>query len=399
VTTAAGDPPATLAALAAAARDHFQTIFGGTPTLLVAAPGRVNLIGEHTDYNGGFVLPLAIDRHLVAAAAPAPGRRWRVFSAQLQAQADLELDAPLRRGAPPWADYLRGVLAGFQERGLALPALDVVLQSNLPLGGGLSSSAALEVAAATLIEAAAGRTLDVLDKARLCQRAEQWAGVPCGIMDQLVAVAGQPAGALLIDCDSEGFQVVPLPEDEVGVLVTDSGVRHALGDGEYARRRQECTEAARLLGVASLRAVTADRLAAAALPPPLDRRARHVVDENARVLAFVQAFQRRDFAAAGALLYDSHRSLRDDYQVSCPELDTLVEIARALGPGAGVFGARLTGGGFGGCTVSLVDRRRLPEVAAAIAAEYQRRTGRPTAPFAVRASAGARKLVLDDVLF
>ncbi len=386
---AAGAASSDLAALAQVARQRFTDRFGRPPSLLVTAPGRVNLIGEHTDYNGGFVLPMAIDRHLVAAAAPAPGPRWRVFSAELQALAEITLDAPITRADPPWADYVRGVLAGFEERGHRATGLDVVLESNLPLGAGLSSSAALEVAAATLVEAAGGPTLEALDKARLCQRAEQWAGVPCGIMDQLVAVAGQPAGALLIDCQSERFQVMPLAEDDVGVLVTDSRVRHALGDGEYARRRQECTEAARLLGVPSLRAATAERLAGAALPADLERRARHVVGENARVLAFVQAFGRRDFVAAGALLYDSHRSLRDDYQVSCPELDTLVDIAHTLGPAAGVLGARLTGGGFGGCTITLVERPRLPEVAEAIAAAYQRRTGRRTTPFAVQASAGA----------
>ena len=391
--TTSGQTGDDLATLAAAARDRFAASFGRPPTLLVAAPGRVNLIGEHTDYNDGFVLPMAIDRHLVAAAAPAEGRRWRVVSAQLQSRAELALDLPFVRGDPPWADYLRGVLAGFAERGVPLPALDVVLESDLPAGGGLSSSAALEVAAATLIEAAAGHPLAGLDRARLCQRAEQWAGVPCGIMDQLVAVAGRPGAALLIDCQSERFQEIALAQDEIAVLVTDCGVRHALGDGEYARRRQECTEAARLLGVVSLRAASGEQLAAATLPPPLDRRARHVIGENARVLAFVQAFERRDFAAAGALLYDSHRSLRDDYQVSCPELDALVDIAGSLGPAAGVLGARLTGGGFGGCTITLVERPRLPEVAAAIAAGYQRRTGRRTAPFVVRAAGGAAPIL------
>jgi galactokinase len=382
--TAADD----LDALAAAARARFMASFGRAPTLLAAAPGRVNLIGEHTDYNDGFVLPMAIDRHLVAAAAPAEGRRWRVISAQLQSRAEIDLGAAFVRGDPPWADYLRGVLAGFAERGVGLPALDVVLESNLPPGGGLSSSAALEVAAATLIEAAAGPALAALDKARLCQRAEQWAGVPCGIMDQLVAVAGQPASALLIDCQSERFQTIPLP-DEVAVLVTDSGVRHALGDGDYAQRRQQCTEAARRLGVPSLRTATAELLAGASLPPPLERRARHVISENARVHAFVAAFARRDFAAAGALLYDGHRSLRDDYQVSCPELDALVDIAAQLGPAAGVLGARLTGGGFGGCTITLVERPRVADAALAIAAAYQRRTGRWSAPFQVCASGGA----------
>jgi galactokinase len=385
-----------LAALADRARGAFAAHFGRPATLVVAAPGRVNLIGEHTDYNGGFVLPMAIDRHVVAAAAPGPAgaRRWRVHSAELAGEAELPTDTPAPPGAPAWANYLRGVLAGYLERGWALPGLDVALVSDLPLGGGLSSSAALEVAGATLIEAACGQTLPALERARLCQRAEQrWAGVPCGIMDQLASVGGQEAGALLIDCQSERFQVIAIP-DEVGVLVTNSQVRHALGDGEYARRRADCEEAARLLGVASLRTVSAEQLATASdrLPPVIARRARHVVQENARALAFADALAGRDLARAGALLYDSHRSLRDDYQVSCPELDALVEIAAELGPAGGVIGARMTGGGFGGCTVTLVHKAQLSAVAAALSEAYAQRCGRQTLPFAALPSRGAHRL-------
>ena len=246
------------------------------------------------------------------------------------------------------------------------------------------------MAAATLIEAAAGQTLAALDKARLCQRAEQWAGVPCGIMDQLVAVAGQAGGALLIDCQSERFQVLPLADDDVGVLVTDSGVRHALGDGEYARRRQQCTEAARLLGVPSLRAATAEQLAGA-------RRCRRRWPrgpatwsrENARVLAFVACapaprLRRRRGAAVRQPPIAARR-----LPGQLPRAGRPGGRRPGAGPGAGVLGARLTGGGFGGCTITLVERPRLPTVAAGIAAGYQRRTGRRTAPFAVRAAAGA----------
>ena len=367
----------------------------------MAAPGRVNLIGEHTDYNGGFVLPMAIDRHLVAAAAPAAGPPLAGGQRPAAGAGGDRARCPACPAAIPPGPTTCGGCWPVSSAAVALPALDVVLESNLPLGGGLSSSAALEVATATLIEAAAGQTLDALDKARLCQRAEQWAGVPCGIMDQLVAVAGQPAGALLIDCESERFQVVPLAEDEVGVLVTDSGVRHALGDGEYARRRQECTEAARAAGRAQ--PAGGHRPAAGGARPCRRRWTAGPATWSRRTPGCWRsshAFQRRDFAAAG------RAAVRQPPLAARRLPGQLPRAGRAGGrsPGrwvrsAGVLGARLTGGGFGGCTVTLVERPRLPELAAAIAAEYQRRTGRRTAPFAVRAAAGARKLALDPVLF
>jgi galactokinase len=381
--------------LALAAGALLQQRWGQPPAWLAAAPGRVNLIGEHTDYNDGFVLPMAIDRHVVIAAAPpaTPGRpRLRLYSRELDGEVEVRLDGPVLPSGPAWANYVRGVLDGFLRRGAALPSLDAVVVSDLPLGGGLSSSAALEVAAATALEAASGWTLSPAEKALLCQEAEQrFAGVPCGIMDQLASTMGDRAGALLVDCQSGAVRAVPLPDAEAAVLVSNSQVQHALGDGAYARRRAECTEAARRLGVLSLRA--ADEAVVAAerdrLGDPFFRRARHVTSENARTLAAAEALAAGDHRAAGRLMYESHRSLRDDYEVSCHELDVLVDIAREMGEAGGVWGARLTGGGFGGCTITLVRTDQAALVAATLSREYHRRTGRSTSPFLVRPAQGA----------
>jgi galactokinase len=344
---------------------------------------------------------MAIDRYLVIAAAPAAKvgprepPRLRIHSAAVGASADIPLDAPVKAGPPPWANYVRGVVAGFQRRGLPPPALDALAVSDVPLGGGLSSSAALEVAAATLLEGVTGAALDRLDKARLCRQAEHdYAGVPCGLMDQAAAVLGEETGALLIDCQAEAARVVPLHARDASILVCNSNVRHSLGDGAYARRRAECTEAARLLGVATLRQASPEALEAArarldALDPVLHRRARHVVSENARTLAAAAAFETADLAGAGALMYESHRSLRDDYEVSCPEIDTLVDVAREIGVAGGVFGARMTGGGFGGCTVTLVRTGEVPAIADTLAREYRRRHGRTLAHFVSRPARGA----------
>jgi len=387
-----------LATLVRAAREAFAARFGCAPRWVAAAPGRVNLIGEHTDYNGGFVLPMAIDRYLVIAAAaavklgPREPPRLRIQSATIGASADIPLDRAIEPGPPAWANYVRGVVAGFAARGLAPPALDAVALSDVPVGGGLSSSAALEVATATLLEAVTGTALDRLDKARLCRQAEHdYAGVPCGLMDQATAVLGDQSGALLIDCQAEVARVVPLRAPEVSVVVCNSNVRHALADGAYAQRRAKCTGAARLLGVASLREATPAAVEAAreALGPVVHRRARHVVTENARTLAAAAAFEAGDVEAAGLLMYESHRSLRDDFEVSCPEVDTLVDAARDIGPGGGVLGARMTGGGFGGCIVALVRNRDVAAVTDALAREYRRRHARALGCFVSRPGRGA----------
>jgi galactokinase len=404
----------------------FAARFGRPPLWLGAAPGRVNLIGEHTDYNNGFVLPMAIDRYAIVAAAPAgdeppaavAGRRprLRLHSVALDATTELALadsDGPLAPGEPAWANYVRGVVAGFQARGMTVPSLDVLISSDVPLGGGLSSSAALEVATATLLEAATNTTLDPRDKARLCRQAEHdFAGVPCGLMDQLASTLGDDAGALLIDCQFEVVRLVPFADPEVSVLICNTNIKHALADSAYSRRRAECAEAARQLGVPSLRDATPEMVEAARgiFDPVVRRRARHVVTENARTLEAAKHLEGRDLVKVGALMFESHRSLRDDFEVSCRELDTLVDAAAELtGPSTGqgtrgtgdersaVFGARMTGGGFGGCTVTLVRTRHVDAVAEILTREYKSRTGGTLTHFISHPARGAHQIPVGSL--
>jgi galactokinase len=388
-------------ALRTAARLYAER-FGSAPRWLAVAPGRVNLIGEHTDYNNGYVLPVAIDRHIVIAAGPSTARdgRLRAYSAALDSTVDIFPGATLDPGEPAWANYLRGVVSGFGHHGVLPPAIDAAIVSEVPLGGGLSSSAALEVATATLLEAVSGRTLDPREKARVCRQAEHdFAGVPCGLMDQLASVFGDDSGALLIDCQFELVRLVPFADPGVALLICNTNVRHALSDGAYLRRRTECIEAARELGVASLRDATPEMVDAARgiFDPVVRRRARHVTTENARTLAAAAHLEARAFAQVGALMYESHRSLRDDFEVSCAELDVLVDIAREVGSAGGVFGSRMTGGGFGGCTVTLVRRDSVGRVAETLDREYRRRTGRVPSWFVSRPARGAHMVDPADV--
>jgi galactokinase len=396
------DAPATAAARTAAR--VFRERFGTAPRWVAVAPGRVNLIGEHTDYNGGYVLPVAIDRYVAIAGAPASasasgsGSRLRAFSAALETHVDIPLDGVLTPGEPGWANYLRGVVSGFSRRGKIPGPIDAAIVSDVPLGGGLSSSAALEVATATLLEAVTGAPLDAREKARLCRQAEhEFAGVPCGLMDQLASVMGDASGALLIDCQFELVRVVPFADPAVSVLICNTNVKHALADGAYLRRRTECIEAARQLGVPTLRDATPEMVEAARgiFDPVVRRRARHVATENARTLAAAEHLEARQFTEVGALMYESHRSLREDFEVSSPELDILVDIARGIGQTGGVFGSRMTGGGFGGCTVTLVRTEAVASVTDAISRAYASRLGAPPATFVSRPAHGARLLTWE----
>ena len=241
---------------------EFQKHYGRAPRWIAAAPGRVNVIGEHTDYNDGFVLPMAIERYAIMAAdvAAAPGK-ISVYDTQFKQSALIEVTAPVSKGSPKWSNYIRGVLAGFQNRGVTLPAMDVAFLSTVPLGGGLSSSAALEVCTATLIEAVTGKTIDPVEKALLAQKAEHdFAGVPCGIMDQFISALGREGHLLLLDCRTRKTELVPMSDPSVALLVVNTNVKHELGSGEYAKRRAECEEAAKILGVKSLRDATPDQL-------------------------------------------------------------------------------------------------------------------------------------------
>jgi galactokinase len=376
--------------------EQFTKTYGRAPRWIAAAPGRVNVIGEHTDYNDGFVLPMAIELYTVIAAAPSDGGAAQVrfhSSGNYSGPAVVDLSKPLQpfpKGA--WANYPVGVLAGFAAQGISPGGFDALIQSTVPSGGGLSSSAALEVATATLIEAITGKTLDPVEKALLCQQAEhQYAGVPCGIMDQFISVMGRKDHLLLLDCRSRHTELIAMSDPTVSLLVTNTNVKHELGSGQYAQRRAQCEAAAKILGVPSLRDATADALqkAAGAMDGVVFRRARHVISEIERTPLAARALAASDWAAAGQLMYGSHFSLRDDYEVSCAELDAVVEIAQAIGEKGGVYGCRMTGGGFGGCAVALVKSKSVSAIKRKIAADYKSKTGIEATMFVTRPAAGA----------
>ena len=366
-----------------------------TDPFTVLAPGRVNLIGEHTDYNDGFVLPMAIDREVTIRVRPRRDRIALLSTDREPGTTTLDLAqpiSPLACGPGNWSAYSAGVLAGFQQLGWEIPGFEADVSATLPAGGGLSSSAALEVATATLVETLCGRSLEPLEKALLCQAAEHtFAGVPCGIMDQTAVCCARAGHALLIDCRSLERRHVLLPA-ELSVLVINSGVKHSLADGAYARRREECAAAAAGLGLASLRDLPAADATArlASLPLPERARAHHVVSENDRVLRFTEALAKRDWPTAGRLMVESHWSLSRDYEVSCPELDQIVERALIL---PGVYGCRMTGGGFGGCAVALVDAARATEIGSLLHESYRQATGIAADWFLTRAAAGPRVMV------
>jgi galactokinase len=368
---------------------------------LVAAPGRVNVIGEHTDYNGGYVLPMAIDRYVVIAAAPrgdvaeVDGATARVYSADLEEEASIRLAPPMQPGSVSWANYVQGVVAGCASLGWALPKMDALILSSVPVGGGLSSSAALEVATATLLETVTGSSLDPIAKALLCQKAEHdYAGVPCGIMDQFSSVLGRENALMLLDCRSQQVEQVPFADPDVTVVIANSNVKHELTGGEYAQRRQECERAAEVLGVPLLRDAGVEQLAAARdrMDDVTFRRARHVIGEIGRTVSAAEAIRAGNWRTVGELMYASHESLRDDYEVSCEELDLLVEIARSVGFASGLIGSRMTGGGFGGCTVSLVRTGIAADFAQQLHRTYSDRTGIEPSIFATRPTQGAMVL-------
>ncbi len=345
---------------------------------VVRSPGRVNLIGEHTDYNEGLVLPMAIEPHIRIEVSMRPDRLMVLGTARLgESPVEVDLRRPLcaadYRGG--WAAYPCGVLAGFQRLGWEVPGFEAHVSATLPAGGGLSSSAALEVGFATVAEVLCRRQLPPAEKALLAQRAEhEFAGVPCGIMDPFAVTFGRVGHAMALDCRTQSLRYVRIPTESVSVVIVHSGVKHRLADGEYAKRRAECESAARLLGVASLRDVLpADWEGVQTALPPLERRrARHVISEHQRTLDFVAALEAGNWDDAGEKMYGSHRSLSEDYEVSCSELDLLVQLAGSI---PGVFGCRMTGGGFGGCVVALVAAERTEAVREALKTGYREATG------------------------
>ncbi len=367
----------------------FESVYHRPPQIAVRAPGRINLIGEHVDYEEGLVMPAAIDRYIFANAAVIDEPEIRLWSATCTRTplrlplADL---APLH-GTDSWANYVAGVVAKYRDAGVPVRGFDVAFDATLPLGAGLSSSAALEAATALIVEAATGFTKTPRERALLCQAAEhEYAGVPCGIMDQLAVASGVKGHALMIDCRSLEVTPSPLPEG-IAVVVVDSRVKHALADGEYAKRKADCEAAVQSLGVQRLRDASLENVHAARdrLGDRVFRRARHVVSEIGRVRRFAEALQGGDVETVGKLMAKSHTSLRDNYEVSCTELDALVAIANSLG----VIGARMMGGGFGGSTVNLVREEEAASVAEAICARYRETYGAEVEAFVVHAVDGA----------
>lgn len=365
--------------LAERAVREFAGRYGRDAEAVAVAPGRVNLIGDHTDYNDGFVLPMAIDRFTAVAGAPRTDRTNRVGSARSGGVVTLARDET----DAGWTRYVRGVVELCRESGLDAGGLDLWIDSSVPTGSGLSSSAALCVGIATLIETLAGQEYGAMEKAELCQRAEhEYAGVPCGIMDQAVIAGASAGSAMLLDCRSLGAAPVAIDESEVAVLVADTRQARTLAGSAYADRRAACERAARVLGVDSLRDIGETPGGDDALM----RCARHVVSENARVLGFAEAAKAGDWKRAGEVMNASHVSLRDDFRITGEALDAMVECAQSIG---GVYGARMTGGGMGGCAVVLARRDREERVSCELAAAYASRTGRGGDVFAVRAVGGA----------
>lgn len=382
-----------------ATRVEFVKRFGSQPAWVAAAPGRVNLIGEHTDYNDGFVLPLAIERYTVIAAGLNEGRRATVYSCNVEAFADLVVEGDIFPDETThWASYIQGTIACSREGGIPVDPFLAVVNSSIPLGGGLSSSAALEVATATLFEYMAGVRVDPLKKALICQKAEhKFAHMPCGIMDQMISINAKAGHAMLLDCRTKKPEMIRFDNPGISILIVNSNVKHELTGSEYPTRRAQCEAATKLLGVSVLRDATMEQLRSAKSKLIKEfgsdvafRRARHVITENKRTLEMAEALKKEDWKTSGKLMYASHDSLRDDFEVSCKELDLLVDIAREIGPEGGMIGSRMTGGGFGGCTVSLVKTEKIESIAQVVRKKYKSRTRPEPTIFSTQAAEGAR---------
>ncbi|MBP5622939.1 MAG: galactokinase [Thermoguttaceae bacterium] len=404
--------------LVADAKKFFRDKFNCEPTVMVAAPGRVNLIGEHTDYNGGYVFPMAIERYTVIAATPTDSDKATIWTKDCgkmvrTVAGDFTLSADVKPGPEKdvdWASYVQGTISCCLRKGATLKSgFNAAIVSNVPLGGGLSSSASLEVSVATLIEELGGHKFQGSEKPLLCVDAEhEYAHMPCGIMDQFISALGQKDCAMLLDCLSEKPEMVPMNDPTVSVLITNSNVKHELTGSEYPERRASCKAVAEALGRKLLREVSMDELleskdkilameieeksgdsSKVISGETLFKRARHAVGEDVRTLKMKEALIAGDWATVGEQMYASHDSLRDDYGVSCVEIDALVEIARSIGPDGGVIGSRITGGGFGGCTVTLVKTDKADEIAKKIAQEYKTRVGKDATIFVTRPAQGA----------
>jgi galactokinase len=373
----------------------FDQIFGG-PSRTYRAPGRVNLIGEHTDYNQGFVMPAAVDLYCWVAIAPRGDRRLQVHSSEFEDTVSVELDDKTLSRRGDWSDYVVGTALALENSGYKLCGANILVRGQVPIGSGLSSSAAIEVSTGYALLDVSGARIDLNQLALACRRAEnEFVGARVGIMDQFISAHGRAGHALLLDCRSLESKPLPIP---AGILlgICNTGVKHQLAGGEYNVRRDQCEEGVRRLssvlpGIQALRDVTLAQLEQhrGLLTELIYHRCRHVVTENDRVQLAVDALLEEDLPALGMLMAESHRSLRDDYEVSCVELDTMVEIARAQ---PGVIGARMTGGGFGGCTINLVHADAAEKFRLAVASEYERRTQIRPDIYVVEATEGVHRV-------
>jgi galactokinase len=348
--------------------ERFRAAFGRDPEVAASAPGRVNLIGEHTDYNGGYVLPTVLPQETQVLVGRRPDQTVRACSAEISDPRPISFALGSESPAHSWIDYIQGVTWALAERGADIGGVDMLITSTVPIGKGLSSSASLEIAVARALRQSFDLVFNDVEIAMTGHRAETaFVGAPVGIMDQMVCSVGKRSTALFLDTRAIAFETIPLPASmEFGVI--DSGIEHSHASGEYKTRRKECEEAAARLGVVELRDLTIDDLGKIALlPEPLNRRARHVVTENARVLAAVTAIRNQDALGLGTLFLESHVSMRDDFDISLPDIDLLVNIAAST---PGVYGARLTGGGFGGAIVMLCEHGAAAEATRSVARAY-----------------------------
>jgi len=372
-------------------QEKFRKCYGGRARVY-RAPGRINLIGEHTDYNDGFVMPAAIEFYVWIAIAPRNDRKLLLHSINFSETVEIDLQG----GVAPrnhWSDYVSGVAVMLEQAGHHLQGANLLIRGDVPIGSGLSSSAAIEVASGLALLENSGLDVDRLELVQLCRRAENdFVGARVGIMDQFISGCGQAGHALMLDCRSLEYRLLPLPR-ELSLVVCNTMVKHELASGEYNTRRAECEEGVRLLsgslpGIRALRDVTLAELEAQAciLPGIIYKRCRHVISEDARVSEAAAALEQGDLETFGALMAESHRSLRDDYEVSCAELDLMVELAVQQ---EGVYGARMTGGGFGGCTINLVRTDAVREFQSHVGAAYEKSTGLAPQIFVSPAAEGA----------
>jgi galactokinase len=369
---------------------------------LFYAPGRINLIGEHTDYNGGFVMPFAIDRGVTVAAARRMDPLLSIYSMELEQKAEIDITSPAPRHSGTWLDYVEGIVRTLSRRGVEIPGADILVFSSLAMGAGLASSAAFEIALAIMICGLAGQSPEPMEIVFAAQETEhQYAGTQSGIMDQYISMFGKSGSCLLLDCRSLSSHSIEFRSENETLVVCDTGVKHALATSEYNLRRAECEDGLRQIrrhdpNVQSLRDVSYDYFQQIEndISEPSRRRCRHVISENERTVRAAEALEKRNFKLLGQLMLESHRSLQIDYEVSCLELDTLVEASLQVD---GVLGARMTGGGFGGCTINLMERAAVERFSEFVGRHYRNAFGASPAIFEVCPSSGAHEIPLASL--